>query len=152
MRKITTPIVDRIVLMSMPEPNTGCWLWAMGSFKRGYGSICINGKSIGAHRASFSAYKGEIPSGMCVCHICDTPCCVNPDHLFLGTQEANVNDMMKKGRHSRGESNRSRLTANEAIAIKLSGDSTENVALKYGVSGMQVRRIKRGVSWKHLSA
>jgi len=86
--------------MATPEPNTGCWLWSGKTFEDGYGRL--HARSIGesrAHRASYHLYRGEIPDGMLVCHTCDTPSCINPDHLFLGAPLDNTADMMAKGRH-----------------------------------------------------
>jgi len=75
----------------------GCWSWRSAKNNR-YKNFKIHGKQIGAHRASWMIYKGEIPDGMCVLHKCDNPICTNPEHLFLGTHEDNIVDMYKKGR------------------------------------------------------
>lgn len=79
--------------------DNGCWIWS-GSSKsgNGYGRVTYKNQYIGAHRGSFIAYKGEIPKGMLVLHKCDVRMCVNPDHLFLGSQKDNIQDMLKKGR------------------------------------------------------
>ena len=82
-----------------PEPNTGCWLWIGAPDSFGYGQIEINGASYRTHRLSWMIHRGEITKGLVVCHRCDTPACVNPDHLFLGTHGDNVRDMHKKGRN-----------------------------------------------------
>lgn len=78
---------------------TGCWLWAAGE-SHGYGVLADGRGSYDfAHRFSWEHFKGPIPEGLNVCHKCDTPLCVNPDHLFTGTQKDNCQDMASKGRH-----------------------------------------------------
>lgn len=78
-------------------PDT-CWLWMGGRNDQGYGIAQFNGKIIGAHRLSYMIANGEIPYGFLVCHHCDTPACVNPSHLWLGTQKDNLADSFAKGR------------------------------------------------------
>lgn len=90
---------------SVPEPNTGCILWTAsyrGAEHKKYGVLHFRGKNIAAHRASWIAHVGKIPHGIFVCHKCDTPLCINPAHLFLGTPKDNARDMSVKGR-SRGQ-------------------------------------------------
>lgn len=81
----------------LAEPNSGCWLWTAALERYGY--FKLDGKQISAHRASFIIYVGPIPENLFVLHQCDNPPCVNPNHLFLGTHQDNVDDMMRKGRH-----------------------------------------------------
>lgn len=84
------------------DPN-GCWLWTGSrSGHQGYGGIRIGNKTVKAHRASHELFKGPIPPGLYICHTCDNPPCVNPDHLFAGSHLDNMRDKMAKGRHSTG--------------------------------------------------
>ncbi len=78
--------------------SLGCWIWKSNARVARYGSILVDGKRVRAHRASYEMNVGQIPAGMHVLHKCDTPLCVNPDHLFLGTHQDNMNDMKTKGR------------------------------------------------------
>lgn len=80
------------------DKTEDCWNWTASSRGQGYGAFKINGKVIDAHRVSWTIHFGEIPNGLFVCHKCDNKKCVNPDHLFLGTQKDNMNDCLQKGR------------------------------------------------------
>ncbi len=82
----------------MPEPMSGCWLWA-GCSSAKYGQIRYKGRMQQAHRVFWEKENGPILDGLFALHRCDVPLCVNPDHIFLGTQQDNINDMMTKNRH-----------------------------------------------------
>ena len=83
-----------------PITESGCWIWT-GSLNKegGYGTMRFKGERYLAHREAYKFFKGPIPKNMNVCHTCDIPSCVNPDHLFIGTQKDNVRDCISKGRH-----------------------------------------------------
>lgn len=86
----------------IPDPNTGCWLWSASLYKDGYGQIVDKESRRSpkrAHRVSYELYNGPISDDVLVLHRCDTPACVNPDHLFLGTHNDNMKDKVKKGRN-----------------------------------------------------
>ena len=92
---------ERFLKKISPEPNTGCWLWTGSSDTRGYGHISTGKRTdapLMAHRVSYALHCGPIPKGMNVCHTCDTPACVNPDHLWIGSHADNARDMVVKGR------------------------------------------------------
>ena len=92
------PVADRFQEGYLPEPTSGCWLWKRAINSAGYGLIGKEGKLYTAHRISWELHNGPIPEGIQVCHKCDVKYCVNPDHLFLGTQKDNMDDAVRKGR------------------------------------------------------
>ncbi len=97
-------LLERFERKYIPEPNSGCWLWTASNSGEGktddraYGRMNLKSGQKSAHQISFEIYRGKIPDGMQVLHTCDMPCCVNPEHLFLGTITDNMRDMVKKGR------------------------------------------------------
>jgi hypothetical protein len=94
----------------------GCWLWTAGTNKQGYGRLHIAGKATLAHRFSWTIANGVVPDRLCVLHHCDTPPCVRPDHLFLGTRQDNDTDKILKDRVPRGErAGPARLTEQQVL-------------------------------------
>lgn len=144
---------------SYKKSVTGCWLWRgapRGS--NGYGRIKVGGASMPAHRFSWIIHFGEIVGGLLVLHRCDTPLCVNPAHIFLGTHQDNMDDCRSKGRTNggtktpmRGSQNaRSKLSAEQVIAIRQDDRSQREIAAQYGVSQALVSKIKRNEMWRHI--
>jgi DNA-binding CsgD family transcriptional regulator len=141
----------------MYEPNTGCQLWT-GTLrytknKSKYGGIYVGRKLCLTHRVAWELKHGPIPKGMCVCHVCDTPLCVNTDHLFLGTRAENNTDRHSKGRTKipglRGENAGSaKLTAVQANEVRVAAGKNRDIAAKYGISPKTVWAIKTGITWQ----
>lgn len=91
-------VAARIERRSIPVTESGCWIWDGYLDSCGYGRTGFANEQQSAHRVSWKVFRGPIPKGLCVLHRCDVPSCVNPDHLFLGTQIDNIDDMTRKGR------------------------------------------------------
>ena len=131
------------------EPNSGCWLWDAAVHRKGYGAFQSGNGLVSAHRFSWERVNGPLPVGVHVLHKCDVSACVNPDHLFIGSNADNVKDAIKKGRTAKGEKNgQSKLTVSDVLAIRASGESRKEIASKYGICTDNVSAIKRRISWK----
>lgn len=140
-----TPFMDNV----SPEPNSGCWLWT-GYVNPilGYGLTTYQGKREYAHRASYRMHKGPIPKGQFICHKCDNRVCVNPDHLFAGTNSENILDMHAKGRGTKGEKHGKAKFNDEKvrqIRIELAaGRGHKAIAAELGVTPACIWRIGCG--------
>ena len=144
--------MERFEKFYIPEPNTGCFLW-LGSLRgrMGYGGFRYKGKMKNAHQVSYELYKGAIPEGKIVCHTCNNPICVNPNHLYAGSYSDNTQQAVKEGRQfvASGEKNgHSKLTWVEVRAIRKDTRNQYAVAAAYGISQLHVSRIKRNLVWK----
>ncbi len=141
----------------------GCWLWTKSTSRYGYGQqMWTDGKNWIAHRLAWTLTHGEIPKGLCLCHRCDNPACVRPDHMFIGTQADNLADMRAKGRGfnfpismQRGEGNgRSRLTEADVRDIRrrhAAGESLRSIGKAYNYAYTNISAICRRKSWAHVS-
>ena len=143
---------NKLRFLNKLEKSDGCWIWKGSKDKRGYGVISINSKTVKVPRLSWSIYNGKIPTGKIICHKCDNPPCVNPEHLFLGTWSDNMQDMKKKKRNLAGEKHKmAKLTAKQVYRIKDDCESTtNNLAKKYGVHPSTIQRILNGKRWSCL--
>lgn len=144
-----TKLVDIVRFMEkVGDPNdNGCWPWCgslvgLDRIAGGTGSFRWKSKSQAAHRASYEIFKGPIGENLSVCHTCDVPSCVNPDHLFLGTQKDNNMDKAKKGRAKRTD-------LNEAAIRKIRSDPRlqREIAADHGIAQVTVSAIKCRKIW-----
>ena len=140
------------------KPELGpCWVWT-ASTSAGYGRFWVTGRGLrGSHTVSWVLAHGQIPSGMDICHRCDNPPCVRPEHLFLGTRSENMRDMGRKGRGgggAKGERNRNaRLTETQVIEIRTrfaAGELGYVLAAEFGVGYRKLSRIVCGHAWGHV--
>lgn len=153
-RDVQASDMDRLLDKCMPVTETGCWIWTAGLDGKGYGQIQFEGRVHRAHRISYILHKGAIPNGLFLCHHCDQPLCVNPEHLFPGTHQDNMRDRDRKGRCNpkRGEANyNARLSLEQALEIRQSTGTQLMVAKEYGISAGHVWRIRQGISWPELN-
>lgn len=150
------------------KKTDSCWNWTAG-LRYSYGIFSIKNKSFVAHRLSWMWTFGKIPKGLIVCHTCDNGKCVNPKHLFLGTQQDNVADRVKKGRTARGDKSGARLypesyqgEKNSAAKLKESDIlkirkmyfedtySKSTLAKMFNIDYSTLRRIAKKETWKHI--
>lgn len=138
------------------DESTGCWIWS-GAKHRGYGQMLVKRrgkqKNLRAHRVSWELHNGLIDDGLSVCHKCDVPSCVNPDHLFLGTHAENMADMALKGRNLTGgarecQSKAKKLTVEAVDFILASNMTGVELARMFDVSQPMISMIRRGKSWQ----
>lgn len=131
----------------------GCLEWQKGLSKSGYGTIKVDRKKWYTHRLAWTIIKGAIPNGLLVCHHCDNPKCLNIDHLFLGTNKSNMQDMSKKKRYpnrSGTKNPRTRLTDADVLAIRASSDRGTVLAKRYGVAPTTISHILTRRRWNHI--
>jgi len=131
-----------------------CWEWTAFKDDCGYGCFGLNGRRERAHRVALILDGVDIPLGMCVCHHCDNPGCVNPDHLFIASHTENMKDMKNKGRGINGEKNgNARLTDQDILRmfdLLKCGVRQVDIAKYFNVGTGHMSRIKNGTRWNHL--
>ena len=162
--ELTTESIERFWSKVDKKSEDECWEWLASLTTNGYGDIRIKNKNYRAHRVSWVLHNGQIPEhdswhGYCVCHTCDNPSCVNPSHLFLGTNKDNVNDRINKKRKgapgARGEnSGCHKLTEKEVIEIRAKYIPFEyslyKLAKEYGVGVSTIHNVVTHVTWRHV--
>ena len=153
--RFSAPVEPRFWSKVARRQGDQCWEWQAASNARGYGTFGANGKSCLAHRLAWELVNGAIPEGMLVCHTCDNPKCCNPQHLWLGTNAENIEDMRRKGRARarRGASNKNaKLSMDQAREVRrlysAGGVSQQAIADALGVTQRVISLIVRNVSYK----
>ena len=150
-REIPRALIPRFHAKYKRVEGDGCWLWQAGQFPRGYGMVNLGRfadrrqHTEYAHRVAYVLSKGNIPEGRVVRHRCDTPACVNPDHLLLGTQADNVNDAAVQGHYNvphRDSSRARKLTDAQVVEIRASVETGARLAERFGVSKTAISLIR----------
>lgn len=138
------------------DGESGCWVWA--GAKRGqygHGHMKVGHHFVGASRVAWMLHRGEIPDGLFVCHRCDNPPCVNPEHLFLASPVENTADMIRKGRNARGTGHpNAKLTERDIVEIRdaaSSGERLRSIAKRLGVAASTVADIAHRRAWRHVA-
>jgi hypothetical protein len=159
------PSEERFWMNVQKSDGDGCWEWTAAKIHSGYGRIYRNGRQTGTHRFAYEQFCGPIPDGMCVCHRCDNPACVRPDHLFLGTHLDNKRDAVVKRRHARGETNgNAKLTSEQAVEIRrlyalgrpqrgrarYGAYRQVDLAAMFGVKRATIANVVDDRNWRHL--
>jgi hypothetical protein len=158
------PAIERVLDKVVRIPFSGCWIFTGASNEFGYGIVGTGGRGMPTdrtHRITYKHFHGEIPNGMFVCHECDVPSCCNPNHLFLGTNQDNVDDMVKKGRNSKPPRNphvvgsahpSSKLAEWQVVEIRLMherGVKQKDIAAQYGVVHQTISKIVNNKRYKN---
>ena len=139
---------------SIPEDENGCKIWTKNINSKGYGKISFENKTCEAHRVIYRAFHGDIEKGKVIRHLCNVPACVSIHHLAMGTQKDNAQDAVKAGSYKTGVNHHSsKLTEEQVRYIRKHEMDIGNPTLgrKYGTSHKSIERIKKRITWKHIS-
>ena len=154
--KIITPrgasLQTRLALRAEPQPN-GCIHFIGCLNDHGYGMLLVGGKAVLAHRASYACHVGPLPADMDVLHTCDNPTCIGAGHLFLGTQQDNIADMLAKGRGAGPAGSRNshaKLTIENVLEIRASSERRIDLARRFNVATSLIHKIRTREVWKHV--
>lgn len=148
-------LIAKFAEMYIPEPNSGCWLWSGNTQVKNYGVFYIGRRGYLAHRVSYTMHVGNIPDRLHVLHLCDNPCCVNPDHLYVGTHLQNMDDRAARGR-SKGGGQRgtecpwAKLDETTVRRIRADKRPGSVAAREYGINSGTFYKIKRRERWSHI--
>lgn len=163
------PLPELFLFLRKVDASSGkCWRWTGTPDKDGYGRMKLSGHMERAHRVAHELFVGPVPPNRLVCHSCDVPSCVNPDHLFVGTALDNSRDCVRKGRIANGDRSSSRLypelltrgervntaklTEVQAVEVReraAAGELYTSIARDFGIAHVSVSAIVRGAHWKH---
>ena len=155
-RDIDLSLIDFDSFYSKIQKTDQCWLWIGSKHPvTGYGSFYIKGKTYLAHRISFEKSTGLSSSGLCICHTCDNPLCVNPEHLFSGSRADNNRDRDAKNRNVKGSRTPwSKLTESDVLQIRAlyhwSGFSLTQLCKEFSCSISSIDFIVKNKTWKHV--
>ena len=130
----------------------GCWEYSGSIGRSGYGRVSAEGVYTQAHRVAYEEWVGPIPEGLFICHHCDNPPCINPAHLYAGTQQDNVDDMVRRSRNIKGTTvNSNKLSEQQVLKIHEDTRPLRTIATEYGMGISQVSRIRTGKAWAWLT-
>lgn len=142
---------EALIFHGWTVEDSECWTWS-GPTSEGRGVLSVNGQRHYAYRVAYECWVDPIPPGYVICHRCDNPICMNPAHLFAGTQLDNIDDMTVKGRSVHGTKNHHAVLSPESVATVMgllaAGIPQPRIAAKFGVARTTISAISTGRSWK----
>lgn len=163
MRLVDFPPITRVEILAdrlykYQGHYSDCWVWKGAKNDKGYGQCRVNNKTEYTHRMSYELHKGNIPEGKYILHTCDTPLCFNPRHLFVGTQQDNMDDMISKSRavHARGEDHaQAKLNQKQVDIIRhlvrYKSSTYQQIGDTFSVSRSTISSIANGATWRDIT-